>query len=349
MKEIEYALKSGSKYLKTILKNYKIDIDSLSKYLQESKKVIVICGPTCTGKSKAGMVVAGFLDTDIISMDSMQVYRGMDIGTDKYDTERYNIKQYMVDIFAPDHIMSVVEFKEICDRIIEEQFFSLNKIPIMVGGSGLYIRSVIKGIDKIPYGSKELREKLKDEIRKNGTRKYYLKLKKVDKEYAEKISENDSRRIIRALEVYELTGLPFSDFQRIWKYKDSTYDSILIGIKMERSNLYRLIEKRVDEMFERGLLDEVKMLVDKGYANCRSLTQAVGYKEVLDYLKGKITLEDCIKEVKKNTRNLAKKQMTWFNSESNINWITADNYDNIFNLAADILKIINSRCFNEKN
>ncbi len=345
MIEIDDARKSGFKYLRTILKNYRIDINGLSEYLRESKKVIVICGPTCTGKSKTGIVIAEFLETDIISMDSMQVYRGMDIGTDKYDTESHNIKQYMVDIFDPDHIMSVVEFKEICDRIIEEKFFSLNKTPIMVGGSGLYIRSVVKGIDKVPCGSKELREKLKDEIRKNGTRKYYLKLKEVDKEYAEKISENDSRRIIRALEVYELTGLPFSDFQRIWKYKDSTYDSILIGIKMERSRLYSLIEKRVDEMFERGLLNEVKVLVDKGYANCRSLTQAVGYKEVLDHLNGKITLEECIKEVKKNTRKLAKKQMTWFNSESSINWITADNYDNIFNLVADILKIINDRCF----
>jgi tRNA dimethylallyltransferase len=167
----------------------------------------------------------------------------------------------------------------------------------------------------------------------------------VDKEYAEKINENDSRRIIRALEVYELTGLPFSDFQKIWKHKGSVYNAIQIGIKMERSRLYELIEKRVDRMFERGLLDEVKMLADKGFTDCLSVRQAVGYKDVLDYLDGKLSLQECIEEIKKNTRRLAKKQMTWFNSESNINWITADNYDNIFNLTADILKIINDRCF----
>ncbi len=336
--------------IRTFIKEKGIKIDKISECLKKLRKIIVICGPTCSGKSKTGIILAGLLGTDIISMDSMQVYRGMNIGTDKYSTENYNIKQYMIDIFEPDHNLSVVEFRQLCDRVIKDKFFSLNKIPLLVGGSGLYIRSVAKGIDSVPAGSRVIRERLKKKIKKNGIDKYYLKLKEVDSNYAEKISGNDSRRIVRALEVYESTGLPFSDFQKIWKINKGTYDSLTIGIKMEREKLYSLIEERVDRMFKNGLVKEVKNLLNKGYGNCRSIMQAVGYKEVVNYLSGETALQDCIDEVKKNTRRLAKKQMTWFNSEPDINWISADNYDNISKLTADILKIIEDKCVcNGKN
>ncbi len=331
---------SGIKNLKKSLRNQNVDLDKLSRDLINSRKVMVVCGPTSSGKSKIGVIIAKLLNTDIISMDSMQVYRGMNIGTDKYDTGSYDIKQYMIDIFDPDHNLSVVEFKDICDGIIREKFFSLNKIPLLVGGSGLYIRSVVNGIDNVPQESKKIREELKGGIEREGIKKYYLKLKMVDKEYAQKISENDRRRIIRALEVYQLTGLPFSTFQNTWKDKKQAYDAILVGIKMERNKLYQCVEKRVEKMFKNGLVNEVKTLTSKGFKNCHSITQAVGYREVSKYLDGEITLEKCIDEVKKNTRRLAKKQITWFNSEPKINWIRADNYDNIFNLTGDIFKKI---------
>jgi len=347
---MEEILESKIKHLKNTLHKNNINLNKLTEDLVNFKKIIVICGPTCTGKSKIGIIMAKLLDTDIISMDSMQVYKGMNIGTDKYNTKKYNVKQYMIDIFNPDHNLSVIEFKEICDEIIKINFFSLNKIPLLVGGSGLYIRSVINGIDKVPDESREIREKIKEGIKKNGIRKYYLKLMEIDKEYAKKISENDQRRIVRALEVYEKTGLPFSSFQKAWKNKKQTYDAILIGIKMERNKLYRRIEERVEKMFKNGLVDEVKELISKGYKNCRSITQAVGYKEVLKYLNGKTTLENCMDEVKKNTRRLAKKQMTWFNADPKINWLIADNYDNIFYLITDIFKIIKSKYLkDEKN
>lgn len=341
---------AGVENIKAFIKEQGIYIDNISKFLKKKKKVVVICGPTCSGKSKTGIILAKLLDTDIISMDSMQVYRGMDIGTDKYNTENFNIKQYMVSIFDPDHNLSVVEFSRLCDVIIKEKFFSLNKIPLLVGGSGLYIRSVVKGIDSVPAERRDVRERLKKKIKKYGIDKYYLKLKEVDSNYAEKISRNDSRRIVRALEVYETTGLPFSDFQKIWKDNERTYDSLLIGIEMERGKLYSLIENRVEIMFKNGLVKEVKNLINRGYGNCRSIMQAVGYKEVVSYLRGETALQDCIDEVKKNTRRLAKKQMTWFNSEPDINWIRADNYDNICELIVDILRIIEEECVcNEKN
>lgn len=338
---MEIIKNSELKSIKTELKSNHIDLNKLTEKLVNLKKVIVICGPTCTGKSKAGIVIAKLLDTDIISVDSMQVYRGMDIGTDKYNLEDYGIKQYMTDIFKPDHNLSIIEFKEICDDIIKKYFFFKGKIPLLVGGSGLYIRGIISGMDPVPDENKELRKRLKEEIRNYGIEKYYLKLKEIDPEYAKKISEYDQRRIIRALEVYETTGLPFSGLQSVWKNKKSTYGAVFIGLRTtERAELYKRIDERVEVMFKKGLVGEVKGLVDKGYKDCRSVLQAVGYREVLKYLRGEVTLESCIAEVKKNTRRLAKKQMTWFNSEPKINWIRADNYDNIFNLTRGIFKII---------
>lgn len=346
---MEIIKNSGLKLIKTRLKNNHIGLNELIGKLTDLKKVIVICGPTCTGKSRVGIIMAKLLGTDIISVDSMQVYKGMDIGTDKYNTEYYGIKQFMTDIFEPDHNLSVIEFREICNVIIEKKFFQKGKIPLLVGGSGLYIKGVINGMDKVPGENNEVRKRLKEEIKSSDIKKYYLKLKKIDPEYTKKISENDRRRIIRALEVYEITGLPFSSIQNTWKNKKSAYNAIFIGLKMERERLYKHIEKRVEAMFEKGLVSEVKRLVEKGYEDCNSILQAVGYKEVFKHLKGETTLESCTTEVKKNTRRLAKKQLTWFNSEPKINWIRADNYDNIFNLTGDIFKIIQMSTKSGKN
>jgi tRNA dimethylallyltransferase len=343
---IRSLLKTNFSDIKDYLKDNRIFLEELSEELTMTKKVLVICGPTCTGKSEIGVVLAKLLDTDIISIDSMQVYRGMNIGTDKHDTNVYDVKQYMTDIFEPDKILSVVEFKSLCDEIIKEKFFSSRRIPLLVGGSGLYIRSIANGIDIVPDENKKIRDRLKKGIKRYGTLHYYLRLKDLDSEYAKKISHNDSRRIIRALEVYELTGLPFSSFQKAWKLKKSFYNSIFIGIEMNREVLYGRINDRVDKMFEKGLVGEVEGLIDKGYGDCRSIKQAVGYKEVLKYIRGDLTLDNCIEEIKKNTRRLAKKQMTWFKSENKINWIRADNYDNIFSLVSDILKIIKNKLRN---
>jgi len=337
---------SDLKSIKSKLKRNHIDLDKLCKDLIKLKKVIVICGPTCSGKSKLGIMTAKLIGTDIISIDSMQVYKGMDIGTDKYDSEEYGVKQFMIDIFEPDYNLSVVEFKDICRNIIEKEFFKKKKTPLMVGGSGMYIRSVIKNMDSIPQGSEIIRKRLKEDIKREGIKKYYEKLKKIDKDYAQKISENDQRRIIRALEVYEITGKPFSGFQNVWEYGTNEFDSVLIGLKSDRLRLYACIKKRVSKMFERGLVEEVSELAMKGYKNCNSMKQAVGYKEILKYLDGEISLEECVDEVNRNTRNLAKKQMTWFRSEPKINWIRVSNYDNIFNLIIDIFKVLEMSIFN---
>ncbi len=328
------------KELKKRLSEQQIDADLLVGKLIESKKVLMICGPTCVGKSKTGINLAYLLGTDIISIDSMQIYKGMDIGTDKVDTKDLGIKQYMVSLFEPDRYVTAVEFKNMCRNIIENQFFKKKKIPILVGGSGLYMRAVLDKLDFAPQRDKEIRKKIKEEIRREGLDNAYSKLKQVDPGYSKKIGPNDERRIIRALEVYRISGKPYSNFQKTWKKWESIYDVVFIGLNKHRESLYKNINNRVDLMFEKGLVKEVEKLNDKGYKDSYSVKQAVGYKEVISHLEGEMSYGQCIDEVKKNTRRLAKKQLTWFRNDPRINWIRVDNYDNILSLKIDITKLL---------
>lgn len=317
----------------------KIDTKKIADKLAGDKKVVVVCGPTAIGKSRLGTGLAIALDTDIISADSIQVYKGMDIGTDKSDTGIYSVRQYMVDIFDPDHKLTVKEFSDQAASIIEDSFFKKKKVPVLVGGSGMYIKALIDGIDDSPGENEALRKKIEEGMDREGTEKYYRKLEEVDSKYAARISKNDRRRILRALEVYMASGTPYSEFQKSWR-SGSLYDAVFIGLTKERAALYSDIEKRVDMMFDRGLVGEVEQLAEKGYKDSPSLVQAVGYKEVLEYLEGGISLDDCREKIKKNSRRLAKKQMTWFRQDDRINWFSTDNYDNIFDLIEDSLNLL---------
>ena len=309
----------------------------------------MICGPTGIGKSTIGISLAILLDSNVISADSMQVYKNMNIGTGKQKTEKYGIKQFMTDIFDPDHRLSVVEFKNECRDIIEEQFFSSKKIPVVVGGSGMYIKAIIDDIDKIPGKNNTIRERLTKEIDRDGLEKYYEKLKMVDNEYAGKINKNDKKRIIRALEVYRSSGIAFSKYQKKWNASKPFYNTILIGLNMNRATLYKKIENRVDMMLKEGLVDEVRGLIDGGFKESYSLSQAVGYKELIGYFESRTSLEECIEEIKKNSRRLAKKQLTWFRPDKRINWISLDSYDNIFDLMLEVIKIMYEVSKNEKS
>ncbi|MBM3706735.1 MAG: tRNA (adenosine(37)-N6)-dimethylallyltransferase MiaA [Actinobacteria bacterium] len=336
--------------IKKEIKSAGIDPEALTEKLKSIKKVIVVCGPTCTGKTRLAVHLAELFNTDIISIDSMQVYRGMDIGTDKFKSKDLKIKQYMVDISNPDNPVTVVKFRNICRRVIEDEFFKKKRIPLIAGGSGLYIRAVIDnleftaktGVDD--YGDNSVREKIGVDIKKYGLEFIYKKLCDVDPVYAAKIGANDERRIIRALEVFRITGIPFSLFQKRWSDRKSIYNVSMLGLIMEKKNLNECIETRVEDMFSRGLVKEVKNLLARGYKNCYSLKQALGYKEVIEFLNGKISLVDCRKEIIQNTKKLVKKQLTWFKADMRINWLRTDKYDNILNLMIDAIKIINEDC-----
>ncbi|MCL5772218.1 MAG: tRNA (adenosine(37)-N6)-dimethylallyltransferase MiaA [Actinobacteria bacterium] len=324
-------------------------IFKIKNKLLSEKYLIIICGPTAIGKSKIALILAMIFNTNLISVDSMQSYIGMDIGTDKQDFNKYGVKQFLINICKPDHFLTSVEYRDNAREIIKCEFFNKSKIPILAGGSGLHIRAIVDDLMEAPEGDHDLRKRIKNEISIYNLEHFYEKLKNIDPLYASKISPNDERRIIRALEVYEKTGKKFSDFQNKWKDRKSIYNCIFIGLNSDRKKLYENIENRINEMIKNGLVEEVEKLVKMGYKNSFSMQQAIGYKELIKYFDGKQTLENAIDEIKKNTKHLAKKQITWFKADNRINWIAVNNYDNIYNLINEILKIIYSRIFYEKN
>ncbi len=277
------------------------------KEINKTKPLIVITGATATGKSDLAIELAELIDGEIISADAMMVYKHMDIGTAKPSKEdRKKIKHYMIDIIEPNEDFSVKEFVKLADKYIEE-IYNKSKQPIIVGGTWLYIQALLYGIADAPPSDWNLRKELyeKDNL------ELYEKLKKIDPEYSKKIHPNDKKRIIRALEVFYLSGKPFSEWHKEKEYKER-YNFIGFVLEMERENLMKRIEKRVNKMFEMGLLDEVKKLIDMGYEKFLTSKQAIGYKELIPYFKGEIPLEMAKEEIIKNTKRFAKRQLRTF-------------------------------------
>jgi len=307
----------------------------------KKKRVIALVGPTGIGKTKISIEVSKKINAEIVSADSIQVYIGMDIGTAKPTIEqRREITHHMIDICPPDHIMTVAEFQGSARKCIDD-VSNRGKIPFLVGGSGLYIRSVIDDLhfaDNI-FNKRE-RDKLKNRIETEGLKSLYMELIKVDEEYSKKISSNDIRRIIRALEVYYTSGKKFSSFQKQWKERKSIYDLTLIGLNKNRDELYNDIEKRVDNMISSGLFDEVEGLIKKGYGNILALKQAIGYKEVLSFFNDELTKKEVINLIKKNTRNFAKRQLTWLRADPRVNWIFIKKNKKFDSIIKKIIEII---------
>jgi tRNA dimethylallyltransferase len=282
-------------------------------------KSIIILGPTAAGKTALSIELAKKLGGEIISADSMQVYRGMDIGTAKPTMEeRQGITHHLIDIKDPDESWTVSDFVERANGLTGKLAH-----PIIVGGTGLYLWSLLEGFSfPITPADKELRERLEQEPAST----LYAQLSTIDPEAAQKIHANDKKRIIRALEVYELTGKPISELQRAKSYThhlNGGYNALLLGLNLPRDILYARINQRVDMMLEKGLIDEVKELLAKGYSKSLPSFQALGYKEVVEYLDGKWTKEQMIEELKKRTRNFARRQMTWFRRFKNVRWVEA--------------------------
>jgi tRNA dimethylallyltransferase len=280
-------------------------------------KVIILLGPTGVGKTGISILLAKELDTEIIGADAMQIYRHMDIGTAKpTPEERATITHHMIDIIDPRSSFSAGKYIAAVTPIIE-RLCKEGKIPIIVGGTGLYIKAMTRGIFSGPSADWTLREKLiSTEEEEKGS--LYAELKKLDPSAANKISSNDTRRTIRALEVYLKSNTSISEMQ-----KDLTmplsYEFIKIGLTRDRKELYELIEKRVNTMIESGLVEEVKHILTMGPD--RTPMQAIGYKEMALYLNNEISLDEAITLIKQGTRRYAKRQFTWFRKEENIHWI----------------------------
>ncbi|PFE05256.1 tRNA dimethylallyltransferase [Bacillus cereus] len=285
----------------------------------QREKVAVIIGPTAVGKTKLSIDLAKALNGEIISGDSMQIYRKMDIGTAKVTTEEMEgIPHYMIDIRNPEDSFSVAEFQELVRGHIRE-ITERGKLPIIVGGTGLYIQSVLYDYQFTDEaGDLVYREKLEKLAIENGVEYIHKKLQEVDPESANRIHANNVRRVIRALEIFHTTGQKMSD-QLEKQENELLYDVSLIGLTMNREMLYDRINLRVDLMVEQGLVQEVNTLYENGVRDCQSI-QAIGYKELYNYFEGHVSLEEAIMQLKTNSRRYAKRQLTWFRNKMDVTW-----------------------------
>lgn len=285
-------------------------------------KVLVVVGPTASGKSAVAEAVAERICAELVSADSMQIYRGMDVATDKPDAgRRAKYRYHMLDVADPGEPFTVVRYREMArDSITSIQ--RAGNLPIVVGGSGLYVRAVIDDLDFPPPESGRIAEGIRRDLECLSSDELYAKLLAIDPAAAEAVHRNNRRRLVRALEFIAETGRPFSDLQRRWTSRPALYDVRIFGLRRPRGDLYRAVEDRVDAMVETGLVEEARRIAALAGSEGTS-RQALGYKELAGYLVGKETLEDATRRLKRATRRYAKRQMTWFGRDRRVVWIDA--------------------------
>ena len=287
----------------------------------EKEKVIVICGPTASGKTSLSIELAKKINGEIISCDSMQIYKDMDIGTAKPSKEEMQgIKHYLIDFVLPNQRYSVANFKNDAKKAIKE-IISKGKTPIIVGGTGLYVDSLIYEIEyqDIEFDEK-YRKQLENRVETEGLEALYEEAKKIDKQAVQKISSNDQKRILRILEIYHATGKNKTQQEAESRKNEVKYDYKVFAINMDREILYNRINKRVDIMMENGLIDEVKQ-IKKKYNKFPTAMQGLGYKEVVEYLENKISKDEMVEKIKQESRRYAKRQLTWFRKNKENIWL----------------------------
>ena len=296
--------------------------------MTEKRPMVILTGPTAVGKTALSIELAKKINGSIISADSMQVYRHMDIGSAKVMPEEMNgVKHYLIDEFEPDEEFHVVKFVERAKEHLEE-IYAEEKIPIIAGGTGFYIQALLYDID---FTEQECDEAYRAELEQLAAEKgaHYLHnmLREVDPASADAIHANNIKRTIRALEYYELTGEPISVHNEREKERTSPYNFSYFVLTDDREKLYARIEDRIDEMMSQGLVDEVRQLKDMGCRKGMTSMQGLGYKEILEYLDGECSLEDAVYTLKRDTRHFAKRQLTWFRRESEVTWIDKGRFD----------------------
>ncbi len=301
--------------------------------------LLVIVGATGVGKSEVAVDLVGRLRAEIISCDSRQIYREMDIGTAKLSPEvRRKAFHHLIDIASPREVFSAAEFKRrakpIIKRVQEE-----NRLPLLVGGSGLYIRAVVDGIFVGPGRDQDLRARLREKEEREGRGSLYQELKRVDPVAASHLHCHDERRVIRALEVYYLSGRPISSHQKQPLYSPLS-STVMVGLRTERKALYQLINRRVDAMMEEGLVGEVEGLLDKGYDQDLPSMQGLGYRQIVGYLKGKYSREEAVRLTKRDTRIFAKHQLSWFNKDPRIIWLDREKFPTPGEASEKIVEIL---------
>ncbi|KAB8138813.1 tRNA (adenosine(37)-N6)-dimethylallyltransferase MiaA [Gracilibacillus oryzae] len=301
------------------------------------QKIMVIVGPTAVGKTALSIEAAKQFNGEVISGDSMQVYRGLDIGTAKVTKEEMQgIPHHLIDILEPGESFSVADFQKQVRECITD-IHSRGKCVIIAGGTGLYIQSVLYDYQFSEKArSTDFQKRIEAEIIENGIDSVYNRLKRVDPEQADKIHPNNERRLIRALEVYDRTGITMTEQQK--QQDESLYDHYIVGLEMERSILYHRINERVDNMMKQGLTAEVQHMIEQGLENSQAM-RGIGYKELIPYVKGEMPLEAALESLKRNSRRFAKRQYTWFRNKMPVHWynILPETRDEVFqNILADL-------------
>ena len=289
------------------------------------QKLIVVAGPTASGKTRLAIDIAKSVNGEIVNADSMQIYKYMNIGSAKPTLEEQSeAKHHLIDFLEPDEEFSVANYTELAHKVIAE-ISSRGKVPIMCGGTGLYINSVV---NDITFGEIEtdykLREELNELAKQHGSQYLLDILKEFDPVSAQRLHPGNLRRIVRAIEFYRTTGIPISEHQEMTKQKESRYEPLMLCVKWDREVLYDRINKRVDIMLNDGLLDEVKRLMEMGYTKELNSMKGIGYKEIIDYFEGNMSLEDTVNLIKQSSRRYAKRQLTWFRRDKRIHWLDAN-------------------------
>lgn len=291
------------------------------------KPLIILTGPTAVGKTKLSIELAKAVNGEIISADSMQVYKHMDIGSAKIKKEEMcGVSHHLIDVLEPDEEFHVVRFQEMAKQAMEE-IYAKGKVPILAGGTGFYIQAVVKDIDFSKETEKSpVREELEKLAEEKGCAYLHERLQQVDPKSAEKIHANNVKRVIRALEYFELTGKPISLHNEEEAAKESPYNVAYFVLNDVRERLYERIDARVDAMLQEGLVEEVSGLAKKGYTKDMVSMQGLGYKEILSYLDGSYTLDEAVYILKRDTRHFAKRQLTWFKREKDVIWVNKQDF-----------------------
>jgi len=306
------------------------------------QKILVILGPTAAGKTAVAIHAAKELGGEIISADARQIYRYMDIGTAKPNRkELERVCHHFIDLLTPDQNFNAGEFQKLGRRVIE-QIFQRGNVPVVAGGSGLYLRALIDGFFEGPPADSAVREFLSRRLEQESPAALLKELRAVDPEAAAKMLPGNTRRIIRALEVYALTGARISELQR--EKMPERLAAFMVGLNWERKSLYKRIESRVDGMIREGLIDEVRGLLKRGYSRNLNSLQTVGYAEVIAHLNGEITREKMVELIKQNSRRYAKRQLTWFRKEERIEWYSVHHEEELQEIAGRICRRYKETC-----
>lgn|SRR5690625_1367114 len=308
------------------------------------EKLFVLTGPTAVGKTSLSIALAKKLGGEIISADSMQIYKYMDIGTAKVKAEEMeDVPHHLIDIVYPDEEFTVSDYQKQATKLIKE-LNQKGRLPIIVGGTGLYINSLVYELQfaKVPP-NEELRQRYEELANTYGNEYLHEKLSRIDEESSQRIHVADRKRIIRALEIYEETGKTMTEYNKNFRKETNKYDLAMVCLNMDRAQLYERINKRVDLMLNDGLVEEVKVILKMGYDKESVALQGIGYKEIIMYLDGQISLDRAVELIKQGSRNYAKRQLTWFRRDKRIHWVDVGDFDGFEELINYLTKHVNDK------